>query len=85
MIGDCRRISFAERLYRLQLEGHSEEEAIRLAETVDQDRSAFIKQHFGIEWPSRPYFHLMINSTVGDEPAVQTIVDAMKALGKMIL
>jgi cytidylate kinase len=73
---------FAERVHRLQQEGHSEQEAIHLAETVDQDRSAFIREHFRIEWPSRPYFHLMINSTVGAEPAVQIIVDAMKASGR---
>jgi len=74
---------FGERVHRLQQEGHSEEESIHLAETVDQDRSAFIKQHFDIERPSRPYFHLMINSTMGDEPTVRIIVDAMKASRKI--
>jgi cytidylate kinase len=73
---------FGEKVRRLRQAGHSEQEAIQLAETVDQDRSAFIKQHFGIEWPSRPYFQLMINSAMGDEAAAQTILGAMQACRK---
>jgi cytidylate kinase len=71
---------FEEKVQRLILEGKGEAEAVQLAETVDRDRAAFIKQHFGIEWPVRHYFHLMINSTIGEEAAVQTIVNALTAL-----
>jgi cytidylate kinase len=70
---------FEEKVRRIQETGQTEQEAIQLAETVDLDRGAFIKQYFGVEWPSRQYFHLMINSAMGDEPVVQTILDAMKA------
>jgi cytidylate kinase len=65
---------FEEKVTRLRALGKSEEEAIQLAETVDRDRAAFIKQYFDIEWPTRQYFHLMINSTIGDEAVVQTIL-----------
>jgi len=68
---------FEERVRRLQLEGKSEEESTRLAETVDQDRADFIKQYFRIEWPARHFFHLMINSAMGDAAVVQTILDAL--------
>jgi hypothetical protein len=61
--------------------GKSEEEAMQLAETVDRDRAAFIKQYFDVEWPARHFFHLMINSTIGDEAVVQTIL-ATAALDK---
>jgi cytidylate kinase len=71
---------FEEKVRRLQRRGKTEQEAIQLAETVDLDRAAFIKQYFGVDWPSRHYFHLMINTTLGDEAVVQTILDAMKAL-----
>jgi cytidylate kinase len=71
---------FEEKVQRLIVEGKGEAEAVQLAETVDRDRAAFIKQHFGIEWPVRHYFHLMINSTIGEEAAVQTIVNALTAL-----
>jgi cytidylate kinase len=71
---------FEEKVRRLQLEERSEAEAIQLAETVDRERSAFIKEHFGIEWPARHFFHLMINSTIGEEAAIQTIVNGMAAV-----
>ena len=71
---------FEEKVQRLILEGKGQAEAVQLAETVDRDRAAFIKQHFGIEWPVRQFFHLMINSTIGEEAAVQTIVNALTAV-----
>jgi cytidylate kinase len=66
---------FEEKVTRLRALGKSEEEAMQLAETVDRDRAAFIKQYFDIEWPARHFFHLMINSTIGDEAVVQTILN----------
>jgi cytidylate kinase len=71
---------FEEKVRRLQLEEKTQAEAVQLAETVDRDRAAFIKQHFGIEWPARHFFHLMINSTIGEEAAVQTIINGMAAI-----
>jgi cytidylate kinase len=71
---------FEEKVRRLQVEERSQAEAAELAETVDRERSAFIKQHFGIEWPARHFFHFMINSTIGEEAAVQTIVNGMAAV-----
>jgi cytidylate kinase len=73
---------FEERVHRLQQAGKSEEEAIQLAGTVDQDRAAFIKQYFGIEWPARQFFHLMINSTMGDATVVQMVLDGLSAVQK---
>jgi cytidylate kinase len=70
---------FEEKVSRLQQMGKTEQEAIELAETVDRDRAAFIKQHFGVDWPPREYFHLMINSSMGEESVVHTILNAMKA------
>jgi cytidylate kinase len=74
---------FEEKVRRLQATGKSEGEAVELVETVDRDRAAYIKQYFGIEWPARQYFHLMINSTIGDEPVVQTILSGMEAFQKV--
>ncbi len=73
---------FEEKVDRLRKMGKSEEEAIELAETVDRDRAAFIKQYFGVEWPARHFFHLMINSTIGDEAVVQTILNGVAAFDK---
>ena len=71
---------FEERVRRLQQEGKSEQEATKLAETVDRDRAEFIKQYFGIEWPARHFFHLMINSTMGDAAVVQMVLDGVSAV-----
>jgi cytidylate kinase len=68
-----------ERIRRLQLQGKSERDAAELVDTVDLDRSDFIKQHFGIVWPARQYFHMMVNSAMGDERVVQIILDGMNA------
>ena len=68
---------FEEKVRRLQLQEKSQADAIQLAESVDRDRAAFIKESFGVEWPSRHYFHLMINSTIGEEAAAQIIVNSL--------
>ena len=67
---------FEKKVRRLQAGGTSESEAVQLAETVDRDRADFIKQYFGVEWPDRHRFHLMINSSLGDEWVVQAILNA---------
>jgi cytidylate kinase len=67
---------FESKVRRLQAEGNSKDEAAQLAESVDRDRADFIKQYFGVEWPDRHRFHLMINSAVGDNLAVEMILNA---------
>lgn len=73
---------FHERVRRLQETGKSEKEAEELAETVDRERADFIKKYFKVDWPARHCFHLMVNSAVGDEVAVQIILDAVARYGK---
>ncbi|MGH9688569.1 MAG: AAA family ATPase [Candidatus Acidiferrales bacterium] len=72
----------AEKVRRLSDTGKSESDAAQLAESVDRDRAAFIKQYFGVEWPDRSRFHLMINSTMGDGGVVQMILDGIERLEK---
>jgi cytidylate kinase len=71
---------FEEKVRRLQLEEKSHAEAVELAESVDRERSAFIRQHFGVDWPARHFFHLMVNSTIGEDAAVRTIADVLAAV-----
>jgi len=71
---------FEDKVRRLRAMGKSEADAVHLAETVDRDRSAYIRQYFGIEWPERHFFHLMINSKMGDEMAAQAILNGIKSL-----
>ncbi|MBV8729786.1 MAG: cytidylate kinase-like family protein [Acidobacteriia bacterium] len=72
-----------DKVRRLRSMGKSEDEAWSLAETVDRDRSAYIKQYFKHDWPARHLYHLMINSTIGDDAVVETILD-MSARVRML-
>lgn len=73
---------FEDKVRRLQATGKTEEEAIALAEEVDLDRAAFIKQYFNVEWPERHCFHLMVNSSIGEQLAVETILATAERLSK---
>lgn len=66
-----------EKVRRLRDLGKSEDEAYDLAETVDRDRAAYIKQYFDVEWPARHLYQLMINSSMGDEAVVQAILNSV--------
>lgn len=68
---------FEERVRRLRSQGKSEKESFELAENVDRERADFAKQYFDIEWPDRHRFHLMLNSGMGEDVAVDTILDAV--------
>lgn len=71
-----------ERVRRLRAEGKSAREAVHLAETVDRDRAAFIRQYFDVEWPDRHRFNLMINSSIGEDAVVETILNGMAMCDK---
>jgi len=73
---------FEAKVRRLRAEGVSAEEAGELAQTVDTDRAEYIKQYFGVDWPDRHLFHLMINTALGDEVVVQTILDSVTEFDK---
>ena len=69
-----------DKVRRLVSRGKSEREAQDLVDTVDLERANFIEKYFKVEWPSRSVYHTMINTSLGDESVVQTIVDLMKIL-----
>jgi cytidylate kinase len=73
-----------DKVRRLRAAGKSERNALELAETVDRDRAAFLKRYFGIEWPSRHLFHVMVNSSIGDEAAVETILSMAATVGEPV-
>ncbi len=68
---------FQERVRRLQSTGKSEKESVELVESVDRDRADFIKQYFDVDWPGRHRFHLMVNSGMGNEAAIEIILQAL--------
>ena len=73
---------FQDKVRRLQATGKSEKQATELAQTVDVNRAAFIMKYFDVEWPERHRFHLMVNSSMGEGIAVETILEAAAKLSK---
>ena len=51
----------------------------------------FVRRYFGMEWPTRELYHMMINSTMGDEAVIETIlkvidrVDAQRIFAELKL
>jgi cytidylate kinase len=70
----------AEKIRRIVAEGHTEEEAEDLVESVDAERRAYVKHYFNADWPTRSLYHMMLNTAVGNEPVIQTILHTMRTV-----
>jgi cytidylate kinase len=67
-----------DKVRRLLTRGKSEKEAEELVDTVDRERADFIQKYFNVEWPDRAIYHTMINTAIGDEMVVNTILSFMQ-------
>jgi cytidylate kinase len=70
----------AEKLRRIQDLGTRLHEAEDLVDTVDRERILFVKHYFGADWPTRSLYHLMLNTAMGDENVITTILHSMRTL-----
>jgi cytidylate kinase len=68
----------SEKIRRILADGYSEEDAIERVDSVDRERIAYVKHYFNADWPTRSLYHVMLNTAVGNEPVVQTILDTMR-------
>jgi len=68
----------AEKIRRLIEDGHSHSEAEDLVESVDRERVAYIKHYFNSDWPTRSLYHMMVNTAVGNEAVIHTILGTMR-------
>jgi len=68
----------AEKIRRVIADGHSEEEAEEMVDSVDRERIAYVKHYFNADWPTRSLYHMMLNTAVGNEPVVMTILGTMR-------
>ena len=57
----------------------NEARAIELVDTMDEERRKFVKHQFGHEWPDRQLFHAMINTAIGDDATIETILHLLSA------
>lgn len=70
----------AEKLNRLLRVGKSDKEAEELLDTIDRDRITFVKRYFDADWPTRCLYHLMINTAIGNDNVISTILTTMHSL-----
>ncbi|MGE5303372.1 MAG: AAA family ATPase [Alphaproteobacteria bacterium] len=73
---------FEEKIRREMHQGKSKSQARNLVETVDRERAGFIKKYFSKQWPNHSLYHLMVNSAVGDDAVVESIVSAVVCFDK---
>ena len=69
-----------EKIRRLIGNGISKKEAEEQVDIVDEERAAFIQKYFQMEWPNRSIYHAMLNTRVGDELVIRTILSLKKSI-----
>ncbi len=69
------RESKLERLHSMKI---PRQEAENLVDAIDSERAAFIKRYFGMTWPTRSLYNLMINTGPGIEAAVEMVLSSMQ-------
>jgi hypothetical protein len=60
----------------------NEAEAIELVDTIDEDRRRFVRHQYGLEWPDRHLFHAMLNTSIGDDKTMDTILNLLDAANR---
>jgi cytidylate kinase len=69
-----------DKLRRLLARGKSQKDAEQLVDTVDRERTDFVKKYFHVDWPDRGVYHTMINTAIGDHAVAKIILDLAKTL-----
>jgi cytidylate kinase len=72
----------AQRVERLRKLYPAETDPAALAEESDRRREAYVHQHFGIDWKDYRLYHLVLNSSIGIEPAVEAVLRAAGLAGE---
>jgi len=67
---------------RVLAEVKNEAETRHLIDTVDQERAAFIRHYYNVEWPARYLYHVMLNTAAGEDAAVETILNLIDAANR---
>lgn len=69
-----------EKIRRALADGASRQDAEERVDTVDRERIAFVKHYFGADWPTRSLYHMMMNTAVGNDAVVETVLATMRRL-----
>lgn len=60
----------------------NEARAIELVDTMDEERRKFVRHYFGHEWPNRHLFHVMLDTAMGDDATVETILHLLNTANR---
>jgi cytidylate kinase len=71
-----------DKLRRLLARGKSQKDAEQLVDTVDRERTDFLKKYFHVDWPDRGVYHTMINTAIGEQAVAKIILDLAISLAK---
>ena len=74
-----------DKLRRLVARGKSQKDAEQLVDTVDRERTAFLKKYFHVDWPDRGVYHTMINTAIGEQAVAKIILDLAKTLNAGVI
>jgi cytidylate kinase len=69
-----------DKLRRLLARGKGRKDAEKLVDTVDRERTDFLKKYFQVDWPDRAVYHTMINTAIGEQTVLKVILDLAKTL-----
>jgi len=69
-----------EKIRRIRADGNTAAQAEDLVDTVDRERILFVKHYFGADWPTRSLYNLMINTCMGNETVLSTILQTMRMM-----
>ena len=73
---------YEEKLRRVLEQGETEQDATHLLESVDRERAAFIKKYYGKDWPDRSLYNVMMNTVMGDEAVVETLLNMVETVNR---
>jgi len=73
---------FPEKVHRLKMLGKSQQEAEQLLDNIDRERIEFVKRYFDADWPTRSLYHVMINTSIGNENVISIVLDSMRIFEK---
>jgi cytidylate kinase len=66
------------KIRRLISRGESQDKAIKLIDTTDEARAAFVRQYLGLKWPERDLYHAMFNTEMGESCTATMLVECLQ-------
>jgi cytidylate kinase len=66
------------KIHRLISRGESQDKAIKLIDTTDEARAAFVRQYLGLKWPERHLYHAMFNTEMGESSTATMLVECLQ-------